>query len=102
MIIDLQAERHNLDMRVQRLSEADDSFNKTLATIFTLASKAHDLFKSSKLEEKRRIITILFSNLEMNAGKLMFTTRKPFDVFLNMPHRPKWLPGTGSNRRPND
>ncbi|HAT4692796.1 recombinase family protein [Legionella pneumophila serogroup 1] len=97
MIIDLQAERHNIDMRVQRLSEADDSFNKTLATIFTLASKAHDLFKSSKLEEKRRIITILFSNLEMNAGKLMFTTRKPFDVFLNMPHRPKWLPGQDSN-----
>ncbi|OGV27670.1 MAG: hypothetical protein A3F18_07790 [Legionellales bacterium RIFCSPHIGHO2_12_FULL_37_14] len=34
MIIDLQAERNNLEVRLQRLSEADDGFNKTLATIF--------------------------------------------------------------------
>src|SRR3990167_3775761 len=99
MIIDLQAERHNLDIRLQRLSEADDGFNKTLATIFTLASKAHDLFKSSKLEEKRRIISILFSNLEMSAEKLVFKPRKHFDVFLNLPHRPNWLPRSSKDIR---
>ena len=49
-----------------------------------------------------RIITILFPNLEMSAEKLVFKPRKPFDVFLNLPHRPNWLPGTDSNRRPND
>lgn len=98
----LQVERHNVEVRLQRLTEADDGFNKSLSTIFALASKAHDLFKSSELEEKRRIITILFPNLEMNTEKLVFKPRKPFDVFLNLPHRPNWLPGTGSNRRPND
>ena len=40
---------------------------------------------------------ILFPNLEMNAEKLVFKPRKPFDVFLNLPHRPNWLPGTDSN-----
>jgi site-specific DNA recombinase len=92
MMTGLQVERHNVEVRLQRLTEADDGFNKSLSTIFALASKAHDLFKSSELEEKRRIITILFPNLEMSADKLVFKPRKPFDVFLNLPHRPNWLP----------
>ena len=96
IITGLQAERHNVEVRLQRLTEAADSFNKSLSTIFLLASKAHDLFKSSELEEKRRI-TILFPNLEMSAEKLVFKPRKPFDVFLNLPHRPNWLPGQDSN-----
>ena len=35
---------------------------------------------------------ILFPNLEMNAEKLVFKPRKPFDVFLSLPHRPNSLP----------
>lgn len=92
MITELQVERHNIETRLQRLSNADDSFNKSLSTIFALASKAHELFKSSELEEKRRIITILFPNLEMNAEKLLLKPRKPFDIFLNLEQRPNWLP----------
>lgn len=91
MMTELQAERHNVEVRLQRLTNADDSFNKAIATIFALASKAHDLFKSSELDEKRRIITILFPNLEMDAEKLVFTPRKPFDMFLNLAQRPDWL-----------
>jgi site-specific DNA recombinase len=71
-------------------------------TIFELASKAHDLFKSSELEEKRRIIALVFPNLEMNAAKLVFTLRKPFDMMMNVSHRKEWLPGKDSNLRPID
>ncbi len=50
--------------------------------LFELLSKAHDLFKSSELEEKRRIITIMFPNLLLDSENLVFTTRKPLDLFL--------------------
>jgi len=33
--------------------------------------------------------------LEINAEKLVFKPRKLFDVFLNLPHRFKWLPLEG-------
>jgi site-specific DNA recombinase len=92
IMTELQAERHNVEVRLQRLNNADDHFNKAISTIFTLASKAHDLFKSSEVEEKRRIIAILFPNLEMDAATLVFKPRKPFDMFLNVPDRLKWLP----------
>ena len=52
--------------------------------LFELLSKAHDLFKSSELEEKRRIITIMFPNLLLDSENLVFTTRKPLDLFLNV------------------
>ncbi len=76
MMTELQADRQNVETRLQNLSSADDHFNKIISTIFALASRAHDLFKSSELEEKRRIITILFPNLEMNAEKLVFTPHR--------------------------
>jgi len=62
MMTELQADRQNLEARLQRLSDADDHFNKSISTIFALASRAYELFKSSELEEKRRMITILFPN----------------------------------------
>lgn len=99
IMTELQIERQNIETKIQKLSNADDSFNKTMGTIFALASKAHELFKSSELEEKRRIITILFPNLKMDAEKLVFTLRKPFDMFINVGNQP-WLPRTDSNHRP--
>ena len=40
-------------------------------------------FKSSKVEEKREIINLLLSNLSLNDGKLIYTTKKPFDKLSN-------------------
>ena len=48
---------------MQRLSKADESFNQNISTIFEIASKSHELFKSSDIEEKRRIIAMLFYEL---------------------------------------
>jgi hypothetical protein len=98
MMTELQIERQNTEVRLQKLSGADDHFNKSVSTIFALASRAHDLFKSSELEEKRRIIAILFPNLLMNAGKLVFIARKPFDMFLNVNDRQEWLLLVGTLR----
>ncbi len=100
MIADLQVQRQNVETRLQKLSSADDEFNKNLSTIFSLASRSYELFKSSELDEKRRIITILFPNLLLEGEKLVFTLRKPFDMFMNLGDCPNWLPGQGSNLRP--
>jgi hypothetical protein len=35
----------------------------------------------------------------MNADKLVFITRKPFDMFVNLPSRPEWLPVLYSIRK---
>jgi site-specific DNA recombinase len=88
---DLHVERQNVETRLQKLSKADESFNQNISTIFELASKSHELFKSSEIEEKRRIISLLFPNLSMDGEKLVFIVRKPFDMFLNACDRQEWL-----------
>ncbi len=63
MMTGLQVERQNVEARLQRLSNADNSFNKNVMTIFELASKAHELFKSSEVEEKKENYRISISEL---------------------------------------
>lgn len=89
---DLEVQKANIEHKIQVLSRADSEFNKSLGTIFELLSKAHQLFKSSEIEEKRRIITIMFPNLLLDRETLVFTARKPFDLFLNSGTCPDWLP----------
>lgn len=81
-------------------NQADEKFSITLTSLISLASKSHELFKSSDIEEKRRIIAMLFPNLSMNGEKLVFIMRKPFDLMVNKATYQEWLPGKDSNLRP--
>jgi hypothetical protein len=45
MMTNMQAERHNIEVGLQRLSEADETFKNTLITSFRLANKASSLFE---------------------------------------------------------
>lgn len=92
MITTLEVERQNLTTRLNHLQKDDKEFSKNISTIFEIASKSYEIFKSSELDEKRRIINILFPNLEMNQEKLVFTIRKPLDTLLNLGESPLWLP----------
>lgn len=44
---------------------------------------------SSKLNEKRQILNVLFSNLEIKDKKGILTLREPFDKLLAMSDHPK-------------
>ena len=102
LVQETNSEKHDIEGKLQRLTNNNDNFDKAVLNIFNLASKASFLFKSSELQEKREIISILFTNLEMDSEKLVFEPRKPFDVLLNSHQRPNWLPEQGSNLRPAD
>jgi len=62
MMTGLQVERQNIEARLQRPSNAN-------------------------CRKKRRIIALVFPNLEMNSAKLVFTMRKPFDMMVNLSTR---------------
>ncbi len=51
-----------------------------------------ELFESSKTTENRELINFVFSNLSLRGRKLEYTLRKSFDMLLNLPHCPEWLP----------
>jgi len=52
---------------------------------------AYELFESSKIEQKRKIINYVFSNLELECVTLRYSLRKPFDLMVDCSTRSEWL-----------
>jgi hypothetical protein len=63
----------------------DDAFRTTLEALISVASRAADLFERSKAEQKRKLVSLVFSNLRLSGKKLEYTMRSPFDLMVNRP-----------------
>jgi hypothetical protein len=88
----LKQEHTDAKMALDNYDDADDAFKITVSSVLSLLSKAHALFKSSKNEQKRRLINFLFSNLKLKGQTLEYSLRSPFDLMVNAGHYEKWLP----------
>ena len=69
-----------------------------ISTKVALLNRAGQLFRSSDIEQKRRLMSFLFTNLHVKGEKLDYTLKKPFDIIAEIPECSKWWVVTGSNR----
>ncbi len=69
---------------------ADKQFFITIELLLDLAINAYELFKSSNLHQKRRLLQIVFSNFVLKDGSLCFSLKKPFDMMVDLDERPEW------------
>lgn len=76
----------------------NEEFKNALTTMVSLASKAPEIFKSSKISVKCSLMVFVFSNLELNDEKLEHTLREPFQSFQNVESYKEWLGYLDSNR----
>lgn len=79
-------------------NDADGKFAITLSYLLTLASKAYEIFKSSKVEEKRELMSFLLWNPRLEHGKLLYNYKKPFDLLERASMCQEWLPRLDSNQ----
>ncbi len=87
----LQARRKEISTRQEEHQGGDEEFKSALTALVSLASKAPKIFESSKTPVKRSLIAFVFSNLELNGGKLEYTLHEPFRSFQNVGEYKKWL-----------
>jgi DNA invertase Pin-like site-specific DNA recombinase len=73
-------------------NDADEKFAITVSYLLTLSSRAYDIFKSSKPEEKRELMNFLLWNPTLKHGKLLYTYKKPFDIIARASKCQDWLP----------
>ena len=77
---------------------ADDKFSDQLITIVELASGALETFKGSTTPGKRKLINLVFGNLELKGGKLdLYRSRPPFDGFVKCTKIEEWRTREESN-----
>lgn len=55
-----------------------------------LTARAHECFLRANIEQKRKLLTLIFANFEMQGGNLRYTLRKPFDVLAELPQSENW------------
>ena len=65
----LQARRKEISVLLEEHQEGNEEFKVALTTMLSLASKAPEIFNSSKTEIKRDLINTVFSNLSFRGRK---------------------------------
>lgn len=74
------------------LQEAEDNYYITAKYLLELANRAYDLFISSEIEERRQLVKLVLSNLNVEGKKVRYDAIKPFDTILNYADSQLWLP----------
>ncbi len=83
--------RKDIVRAIESHNNADDKFSELLINLVELASGAFVAFKGSTIERKRKLINLVFGNLELKDGKLDFILRPPFDAFVKCTKIEEWL-----------
>ena len=94
---ELKTRQYNINDQIKKHLKADETFKITVNTVFSIASIAYELFESSKIEQKRKLINYVFSNLELDGVTLRYSLRKPFDLMVDCSTRSEWLGHKDSN-----
>lgn len=84
--------RQEINLLLEQHHKGNEQFKIALSSLISLASQAHDIFASSTIDEKRQLLGYVFSNLELEGGKLRFSLRTPFHLFADLASCKKWLP----------
>ena len=89
--------RIEINELLEQHHEGNENFKIAATALVTLTSKASDIFDCSTTEEKRQLISYVFSNLELEGSKLVYTLKTPFNLFVDIGKCQKWLPEQDSN-----
>ena len=96
----LKSEQYNIEEKLKNHTIADEKFSIAVSTVLSLADNALEYLKSSKVEQKREILNLVLSNLELNDGNLSYTVNSPFNLLLDSSNHKVWRTRRDSNPRP--
>ena len=117
MAAEWRGEQQKCLQLIREHQDANQTYLDEGIQLLELAQKAGKLFRQQSSGEKRRLLDFVLSNSTWKDGRLTAEYRQPFDLLAEnviafeakkrvegkkAPISDNWLPGTGSNRRPND
>ena len=73
--------------RIAELSTDNKEIEITLEYLLDLVSRVNSLYKSSRIDKKRRILNLVFSNFFLNGSNLSYELKRPFDLFIKRSNR---------------
>ena len=85
-------EKEDLSIKLVGYQKADTRYIEQATLILELAKKAPALFKRANLEQKRKIVGLLFSNCSIRDGNVDLELKVPFDRILESSKTGNWRP----------
>jgi hypothetical protein len=87
---DITFRRSEINRLLTESDKGDVNFKTAVSAMIYLMSKTPNLLMSSRIEEKRAILGLLFSNLQLEGSTLRYTLRKPFELFVQTTNCLEW------------
>ena len=92
-------ELNTLQRQESHLDSADQNFYVTVGYLLELFKNAKTLYARANTDEKREILKLLLSNIELDGKNIIFTLKKPFDTLVSISNGSLWLGMRDSNPR---
>lgn len=73
-----------LQAKIERLQTPDISVERAIDNVLNFSQNSFAIFKSSQIEEKRRILNIVFANFFMDGKNPEISMRKNFSLLSNL------------------
>jgi len=73
-------EKEAITESIEKHSQASDKYCELGLNIYDLSQRASGIYREASLEEKRRLLRLVFDGLFLDEGKLCFTYSKPFQM----------------------
>lgn len=75
----------------ESLELSNDEYYTTISYLLNLANNVEDLFLKADHEQKRSILDLIVSNLELDGDSLRWKYKKPFDLMAFCAENSTWL-----------
>lgn len=92
-----EMQKIDLQNKIQSLQAPDTSVERAIDKVLNFSQNSYEIFKSSQIEEKRRILNIVFANFFMEGKNPVISMRKNFNLLSNLGGCQDWCPGEDSN-----
>lgn len=86
-----------LQAKIEKLQTPDTSVERAIDKVLNFSQNSFAIFKSSQIEEKRRILNIVFANFFMDGKNPEISMRKNFKLLSKIGACKDWCPGEDSN-----
>lgn len=76
-------ELSNLRRLEEKLDNADNNFYISVGYLLAIFQHAEKIFEVADVSEKRQIVSLIFSNLQLDNKNLIFNLKEPFDKLVS-------------------
>lgn len=97
---ELLQRQHQITNYLESQTKADEIFYATVKSMLELCSHAYEIFESSSMDKKRKLLSFLVSNITIKDGKAHYCLQSPFHELVKLAENDKWWAVEDSNFRP--